>query len=63
MNKNLEQESGQPFEGLRENADFWRWLITLLRDEPMWIPPALQAPAETADREPAPDAVTTEGAS
>ena len=42
MNKNLERENGQPFEGLRENADFWRWLLTTLRDEPMWIPPALR---------------------
>ena len=41
-NDNLELEDGQPFEGLRENADFWRWFITLLRDEPPWIPPALQ---------------------
>ncbi len=41
-NDNLELEDGQPFEGLRENADFWRWLITLLKDEPAWIPPALQ---------------------
>jgi len=41
MNKNLEQQNGQPFEGLRENADFWRWLISTLHDEPMWIPPAL----------------------
>ena len=41
-NINLEWESGAPFEGLRENADFWRWLLTLLRDEPMWVPPALQ---------------------
>ena len=47
MNKNLEQENGQPFEGLRENADFWRWLTTLLRDEPMWLPPVLQSPPET----------------
>jgi len=41
-NDNLEREDGQPFEGLRENADFWRWFITVLRDEPAWIPPALQ---------------------
>ncbi len=40
-NDNLEIEDGQPFEGLRENADFWRWFITVLRDEPAWIPPAL----------------------
>jgi hypothetical protein len=43
MNMNLEWEGGEPFEGLRENADFWRWFITGLKDEPMWIPPALQS--------------------
>ena len=42
MNKNLEWEDGQPFEGMRENADFWRWFITRLRDQEMWIPPALK---------------------
>jgi hypothetical protein len=42
LNVNLENENGAPFEGLRENADFWRWLLTRLRDEPMWVPPALQ---------------------
>ena len=41
-NMNLENENGAPFEGLRENADFWRWLLTMLRGEPMWIPPLLQ---------------------
>ena len=39
MNKNLEWENGAPFEGMRENADFWRWFITYLNDQPMWIPP------------------------
>lgn len=52
MNKNLEQQNGQPFEGLRENADFWRWLITLLRDESMWLPPVLQSPSDTEGGEP-----------
>jgi hypothetical protein len=42
MNVNLEYENGAPFEGLRENADFWRWLLTMLRGEPMWVPPLLQ---------------------
>ncbi|MBN2182612.1 MAG: hypothetical protein JW715_11930 [Sedimentisphaerales bacterium] len=42
MNKNLEWEGGESFEGMRENADFWRWFITQLRDQQMWIPPALQ---------------------
>jgi hypothetical protein len=41
MNKNLEWENGASFEGLRENADFWRWLLTVLREQPMWVPPAL----------------------
>jgi hypothetical protein len=44
-NINLEWENGAPFEGLRENADFWRWLLTMLRGEPMWIPPALKGEA------------------
>jgi hypothetical protein len=37
--QNLENEGGQPFEGLRENADFWRWLLTYLNDQPAWNPP------------------------
>ena len=45
-NKNLEWEGGQPFENMRENADFWRWFITQLRDQEMWIPPALQSQPE-----------------
>ncbi len=39
MNKNLEWEDGTPFDGMRENSDFWRWFITVLNDRPMWIPP------------------------
>ena len=46
-NKNLEWEGGQLFEGVRENADFWRWFITQLRDQEMWIPPALQSQPES----------------
>ena len=42
-NMNLEWENGEPFEGLRENADFWRWLLTMLRGEAMWVPPLLQS--------------------
>jgi len=38
-NENLERRDGRPIEGLRENADFWRWLLTALRDRPMWVPP------------------------
>ncbi len=52
MNKNLEWESGEPFEGLRENADFWRWFLTALRDEPMWLPEAVrEQPAAGASGE------------
>lgn len=50
-NDNLEQEDGEPFEGRRENADFWRWFLTQLRDEPVWVPPALRG--EKAAEEPA----------
>ena len=49
MNKNLEWESGEPFEGLRENADFWRWFLTVLRDEPMWLPEAVREPTAADD--------------
>lgn len=61
-NKNLENEGGEPFEGLRENAVFWRWLLALLRNgmnegQP-WIPPANEctpmSPAPAADGKPAP---------
>jgi hypothetical protein len=38
-NKNLENEDGSPIEGLRENADFWRWLIPKLRGTTPWYPP------------------------
>ncbi|MCX5643875.1 MAG: hypothetical protein NTZ17_04200 [Phycisphaerae bacterium] len=51
-NDNLEREDGEPFEGLRENADFWRWFLTQLRDEPAWVPPALRG--EKGPEEPAP---------
>ncbi len=46
-NRNLEWEGGQSFENMRENADFWRWFITQLRDQEMWIPPALQTQPES----------------
>ncbi len=58
-NDNLEREDGEPFEGLRENADFWRWFLTQVRDQTPWIPPALTgakpaqepAPSNTAGQE------------
>jgi hypothetical protein len=41
-NKNLENEGGEPFEGMRENALFWRWFLSWLRDGvgegPIWYP-------------------------
>jgi len=40
LNGNLEVEGGQPFEGMRENPHFWRWLVTYLRDRRLWVPPA-----------------------
>ena len=46
MNKNLEWENGALVEGKRENADFWRWLITDLKGEAKWIPPLLRGESE-----------------
>ena len=45
MNKNLEHVDGSPFEGMRENADFWRWFLPVVTDRPRWMPPGPQAPA------------------
>jgi hypothetical protein len=59
-NKNLEWEGGQPFEGMRENADFWRWFITQLRDQEMWIPPALRSESESANNDTTPDKANRE---
>ena len=39
MNLNLENMDGTPIEGLRENADFWRWLLADLRGT-SWYPSA-----------------------
>jgi hypothetical protein len=40
MNRNLELEGGQAFEGLRENPHFLRFLLSTLRTpEKPWIPP------------------------
>jgi hypothetical protein len=42
MNKNLENEGGEPIDGMHENAVFWRWLLTLLQngmgEGQTWIP-------------------------
>lgn len=40
-NKNLEREGGEPFEGMRENSDFWRWLIADLTGRTPWYPAKL----------------------
>jgi hypothetical protein len=32
QNRNLENRDGSPFEGMRENAVFWRWLLAMFRD-------------------------------
>ena len=42
LNKNLEVESGEEFEGKRENAEFWHWFLTDLRGEEAWIPPEVR---------------------
>jgi len=41
MNKNLEYVTGDPFEGRYDNAQFWRWLITYINDQPQWRPPSV----------------------
>ena len=53
MNKNLETEEGDAFDGAHENSDFWRWLIPQVTGRTPWFPPKPQpatapttAPAE-----------------
>ena len=46
LNKNLEYVGGEPFDGRYDNADFWRWLITLLTDHDDWSPPSEQASSD-----------------
>jgi hypothetical protein len=63
MNKNLEHMDGSPFEGMRENADFWRWLISFTTGRQEWLPPSnspppVQAPG-TAGGSTAPSATAT----
>ena len=56
MNKNLEHEGGEPFEGMRENADFWRWFLPELTEtEPRWMPaaPATRPATPAATTQPA----------
>jgi hypothetical protein len=51
MNKNLERIDGSPIEGMRENAVFWRWLLSMLeRRDYVWVPPKPEVvPAATAE--------------
>jgi hypothetical protein len=44
MNKNLERVDGSPFEGMRENADFWRWFLGYAAGRPPWTPPGPREP-------------------
>jgi len=57
MNKNLERKDGRPVEGMRENADFWRWFLEALLtdpDPPKWNPLApTTAPAKVPTTAPA----------
>jgi hypothetical protein len=53
MNKNLEWEDGRPFDGMRENADFWRYFLTDLTEQTRWIPPK---PGVSREDAPAPAA-------
>jgi len=51
MNKNLEHENGAPFEGMRENADFWRWFIPNLTGRPKWTPSKPEPPKPPTETE------------
>jgi hypothetical protein len=53
-NVNLEHVDGSPFEGLRENADFWRWFLGYVADREPWTPPGPEAaPAAAPAKAPA----------
>jgi len=47
MNKNLEHVDGSPFEGMRENADFWRWFLAMVTGREPWMPPGPEKAAPT----------------
>ena len=53
-NKNTENVDGSPIEGMRENSDFWRWLLADLRGTQRWLPsrPAAQPPSPAAPEAP-----------
>lgn len=58
QNRNLENRDGSPFDGMRENAVFWRWLVALLRDGmhegERWFPTKADTMPETGEETPAP---------
>jgi len=58
-NRNLENEGGQPFEGMRENADFWRWLIGYVLNREAYKPPPPRTPGPAPGRRPAATAPAT----
>jgi len=43
MNRNLERVDGQPIEGKRENADFWRWFLAYVTERDPWLPGSQKA--------------------
>lgn len=47
-NKNLERIDGSPFEGMRENQEFWRWLLSLLNRQELYTPPDPKAASPPA---------------
>jgi hypothetical protein len=57
FNKNLELREGQTFDGLRENAYFWRWLISFVRkgvgEGEVWFPPKPVTEDEAGAKTPA----------
>ena len=60
MNKNLEYIGGEPFYGGHENAHFWRWLLTQLRGEPLWVPPRPPERVQNAQEADDPESVEEE---
>ncbi len=52
MNKNLENKGGEPIEGLRKNAVFWRWFLPFLSDGKPWYPPKPVVELPTAETPP-----------
>jgi hypothetical protein len=44
LNKNLEHEQGLVLEQMRDNAQFWRWLLSILGERQRWFPPKPEAP-------------------